>query len=206
MIDKKDVIEFFDSRASQWDDEMIRSDKIIGTILNNAGIAEGSKVLDVACGTGVLIPDYLARNVKSVTAIDISPEMIRIASDKFENNNVRFICADAESAEVGSGYNAIVVYNAFPHFSDGARLIHHLSTLLAPGGTLTIAHGMSRAAIDRHHHGPASKVSNGLMVAPDLAAIFSNYLDVTTVISDDSMYQVVGQKKEIDDSKTKTVA
>ena len=60
-MDKKDVIEFFDGLAASWDAELVRSDEIIGIILDNGGIKEGVKVLDVACGTGVLIPDYLAR-------------------------------------------------------------------------------------------------------------------------------------------------
>ena len=54
---------------------MIRSAAIIGKILDGAGVAAGKDVLDVACGTGVLFPDYLQRQVGSLTAIDISPEM-----------------------------------------------------------------------------------------------------------------------------------
>ena len=57
-----------------------------------------------------------------------------------------------------------------------------------------MAHGSSRAAIDAHHHGAASRVSNGLMGADALAAIFARYLRVTTVLSTDEMYQVVGEK------------
>lgn len=45
-------------------------------------------VLDVACGTGVLIPDYLERGAAQVTAIDIAPEMVRIAREKFPQENV----------------------------------------------------------------------------------------------------------------------
>jgi len=86
-----------------------------------------------------------------------------------------------------------VVYNAFPHFPDPERLIKNLSGLLKPGGTLTVAHGMSREKIDAHHHGSAHHVSNGLMTAEDLASIFKEYLTVTTMISNDRMYQVVGQ-------------
>ncbi|MBR4541916.1 MAG: class I SAM-dependent methyltransferase, partial [Lachnospiraceae bacterium] len=63
---------------------------------------------------------------------------------------------------------------------------------LKPGGTLTIAHGMSRDKINSHHKGTASKVSNGLMEVNELAEIFRKYLTVRTVISDDSMYQVAG--------------
>ena len=43
--------------------------------------------------------------------------------------------------------------------------------MLKPGGTLTVAHGMSREKIDAHHHGTARHVSNGLMPAEELAEI-----------------------------------
>ena len=73
MIDKNEVIEFFDRCAPYWNEDMVRSDEIIDKILDNAGVKAGSRVLDVACGTGVLIPDYLKREVASVTGVDISP-------------------------------------------------------------------------------------------------------------------------------------
>ena len=191
MIEQKDVIAFFDERAGDWDAGMVRSDEKIGRILDNAAVREGSRVLDVACGTGVLIGDYLRRGVASVTAVDISPEMIRIAREKFPQENVRFVCGDAESAPLGENFDAIVVYNAFPHFPDPERLVARLVS----GGRLTVAHGSSRADIDAHHRGAASRVSNGLMDSEALAAIFARHLRVTDVISNDEMYQVVGEKE-----------
>ena len=64
--------------------------------------------------------------------------------------------------------------------------------MLQTGGTLTVAHGMSREKIDAHHHGTAHHVSNGMMSADDLAAIIEKHLAVSTVLSDEKMYQVVG--------------
>lgn len=194
MIEKSDVIEFFDRCAPSWDAELIRSDRKINIILDNAGVRQGSRVLDVACGTGVLISDYISRSAE-VTGIDISPEMIKLAEQKYVGTGVRFICGDVETTDVGQGFDAIVVYNAFPHFPDPERLISHLAGLLAEGGILTVAHGMSREKIDAHHHGSASKVSIGLMPAGQLAEIFGRYLNVTTVISDEDMYQVAGQRQ-----------
>ena len=60
----------------------MRNEAVIGQILDNAGIRPGVSVLDVACGTGVLIPDYLKRGAAQITAIDIAPEMVRIAREK----------------------------------------------------------------------------------------------------------------------------
>lgn len=189
---KKDIIDFFNRCAPFWDAEMIRNEEIINTILDNANVTEGKDILDVACGTGVLIPDYLKRNVKSVTAIDISPEMIKIAKEKFTEDNVTIICGDVETEEFEQKFDCIMVYNAFPHFPEPENLLRLLAAHLKEGGTLTVAHGMSRAQIDRHHSGGASKVSNGLMSEEDLAKIFESHLQVTVKISDDKMYQVTG--------------
>ena len=194
MIDSREVIAFFDRLAPDWDAEMIRSDEIIAAILDKAEVSAGKDVLDVATGTGVLIGDYLARGVASVTGIDISLNMVRIAQGKYPQENVKILCGDVERTDFDRLFDCIVVYNAFPHFPDPARLIARLAALLKPGGTLTVAHGMSREKIDAHHHGAASRVSNGLMPAEELSAIFAAHLTVTAVISDDRMYQVVGKK------------
>ena len=196
MIETKEVVAFFDRLAPDWDTELIRDDAVIETILNNAAVAAGKDVLDVACGTGVLIPDYLARSVASVTAIDISPKMAELARKKFPQENVRILCGDVEETDFGARFDCVMVYNAFPHFPDPERLIRRLASLLKPGGTLSVAHGMSREKIDAHHHGAASHVSNGLMSAEALAEIFSESLNVSAVVSDERMYQVVGRKAE----------
>lgn len=191
-MNQQDVISFFDRLAPGWDADMIRNDDIIATILDNAGVAAGMDVLDVACGTGVLFPDYLARNVGSLTAVDISPEMVKIARSKFPS--VAVYCGDVEAVSFGKKFDAIMVYNAFPHFPEPEKLIANLSGLLNSGGTLTVAHGMSRAAIDRHHEGTASKVSVGLMHEDALEKLFAKHLTVIAKISNDRMYQVTGKK------------
>lgn len=195
MIEQKDVIHFFDLCAPSWDANMVRSDEKISTILDNAGVKSGSCVLDVACGTGVLMPDYIQRGVASVTGIDISPEMIKISRNKFSQDNVRFLCDDVLTADLGGTYDAIVIYNAFPHFPEPERLIARLASVLVPGGILTVAHGAGRKWIDVHHSGAASKVSIGLMPAEELAALFAKSgLAVTTLLSTDDIYQVAGRK------------
>ena len=194
MIETKEVIAFFDRLAPDWDAEMIRSDEIIAAIFDRAEVRAGRDVLDVACGTGVLIPDYLARGVASVTGIDISPRMAAIAREKFPQEKVTVLCGDVEQTDFGRLFDCVVVYNAFPHFPDPERLVARLAALLRPGGTLTVAHGMSREKIDAHHRGAASRVSNVLMPAEELSAIFAAHLTVTAVISDERMYQVVGKK------------
>jgi len=196
-LEKKDIIAFFDSCAPTWDADMIKNDKIIETILDNAEVSENMDILDVACGTGVMFPYYLNRNVASVTGIDIAPEMAKIAGEKYrEEPRVQVICGDVEETVFDRQFDVIVVYNAFPHFPDPRRLLKTLAGLLKEGGRLTIAHGASREAIDNHHKGSASKVSNGLMTADSLKKLFDPHLQVEIVISNDRMYQVSGVKRQ----------
>ena len=197
-MDKKDVIAFFDRCAPTWDAEMIKSDIKIGRILDNAEVDAGMDILDVACGTGVMFDYYLQRNVASVTGIDISSEMAKIAAEKYADEpKVQVICGDVEEYAFDRKFDRIVVYNAFPHFPYPKRLVKILAKLLKENGRLTVAHGMSRAAIDNHHNGPASKVSNGLMAAESLKRIFDAHFDVEVVISNDHMYQVSGVKRDV---------
>ena len=197
-MDKKDVIEFFDRCAASWDANMIKSDGIIGKILDNAEVGADMDVLDVACGTGVMFDYYLQRGVASVTGIDISSEMAKIAEEKYSaEEKVEVICGDVEEYAFQRKFDRIVVYNAFPHFPYPKRLIKILAGLLKENGRLTVAHGMSREAIDNHHSGAASKVSNGLMEAESLKRIFDAHFQVEVVISNDYMYQVSGVKRDV---------
>ena len=193
-MEKKDIVQFFDQCAPWWDADMIRNEVIITTILDNAGIKGGMDVLDVACGTGVLFPDYLKRGVSSLTGIDISPEMAKIAAAKFPEVDV--ICGDVEETQFGKAFDAIIIYNAFPHFPDPEKLIRILAGLIKPGGRLSVAHGMSREQLLQHHAGRASKVSIDLLHEKDLAALFAPYFDVDVIISNDRMYQVAGTRRE----------
>lgn len=193
-MEKKTIAEFFDKCAPWWDADMIRNEDVIAAILDNGGIRAGIHVLDVACGTGVLFPDYLRRGVASVTGIDISPEMAKLAAAKFPE--VTVVCGDVEETEFDRKFDAIMVYNAFPHFPDPARLVETLAGLCNPGGRLTVAHGMSRAALQSHHAGRASTVSIDLLHEQELAALFDKWFDVDVIISNDQMYQVSGVRRE----------
>lgn len=194
-MSKQDIIKFFNDFAPRWDADMVRNEQIIVAILENARIWPGVSVLDVGCGTGVLIPDYLTRDVSLVTAVDISPEMIACAREKFALENVHLICADVETYVFEAPFDRVIIYNAFPHFFHPAQLIKKLAGDLIPGGVLTVAHGMSRAALDNHHSGSADKVSIDLMHEDDLEKLFIPYFDVIVKISSDQMYQVAGIKK-----------
>ena len=191
-MDREKIISFFDGCAKNWDAETIRNERVINIILDNAQVKENTRVLDVACGTGVLFPDYIKRGAV-VTGVDISPKMVKIAKKNFPE--IEVICEDVEKLDFSEKFDVVMVYNAFPHFPHPQRLIEKLSTFLRDGGRLSVAHGMSRDDLLKLHNERASEVSLDLPEANELSKIFEPFFNIDTIISDSEMYQVSGIKK-----------
>lgn len=191
-MNKKEIAAYFDRQASGWDGRMVTDDGKIGFILDTAGVQEHATVLDVACGTGVLFPYYLARNVSRIIGVDISIEMARIAAAKLHDPRVEVVCGDVETIPARTPCDCCVVYNAFPHFEDPARLIGCLARWVKPGGRLTVAHSMGLDALRRHHAGRAEHVSREMLAPRELAELFAPWFEVDTALADDEKYVVSG--------------
>ena len=187
---KKDIIDYFDRCAPCWDADVIRNEAVITAILDHTGIDCGMDVLDVGCGTGILFSDYLKRNVGSVTGIDISPEMAKIAASKYPE--VHVICGDAEHTAFDRKFDAVMVYNALPYFPDPAALIEALARAVKPGGRLSVANSMGFTQFRKKH----GSVSVSLVPEKELANLFAPFFDVDVIISNDRMYQVAGTRRE----------
>lgn len=186
------IIEFFDSRAENWDTVNTQNQQVIHRILDLGDIKDGVSVLDVACGTGVLFPDYQKRNAK-VIGIDVSPEMVKIAREKFPEYEI--ICDNAVTYNFQKQFDRIMIFNAYPHFENPEKLIENLMKSLKIGGRFSIAHGASREEIQKCHSGVAQSISLDLPEAEDVASLLSKHLKVDIVISDSQMYMISGIKE-----------
>ncbi len=191
-MDKKEIIAFFDDMASDWDAMQVRNEAVIAEILQKGGIGAGTRVLDIACGTGVLFPDYTDLGAE-VTGIDISPNMAEKAREKYPD--IKVICGDAAEYSFEDAFDAVMIYNAFPHFTDPDKLIKNLSAALREKGRFTVAHGMSEKELAKCHSTVAKDVSLPLPSKEKLADMMSELFDVDVMISDDEKYIVSGLKK-----------
>jgi ubiquinone/menaquinone biosynthesis C-methylase UbiE len=94
-MDKRQYKErrFWDRFANTYDLFIKRIfEKTYSSILENldSDLEATWTVLDIGTGTGI-IPFYICSKVSSVDAIDISPEMIRVANQKQKNSNIQNI-------------------------------------------------------------------------------------------------------------------
>ncbi len=193
-MDIQEIREFFNRLAPTWDEHMVIDEEVVERILENAEVKKGQKILDVACGTGVMIPFYLKKGVSFVTGIDLSEKMCEIAESKFDKEKVRIICDDVLTHSFDERFDCIMVYNAFPHFTDQKLLIDTLSDLLNENGILSIAHGMSREKILAHHDN-VKDVSDILPEIEDLKRMMEEKFHIIAAVSDERMYQAAGRKR-----------
>ena len=191
-MDKKEIIAFFDNLAPCWDKTNVRDEDVISEILQKGGIRKGAKVLDVACGTGVLFSDYESLGAEFV-AVDISENMVKKAKEKFPEAEV--ICGDATTYDFGNDFDAVMIYNAFPHFDEPQRLIENLAKSLKKSGRFSVAHGISEKELEKCHSGSAKNISVPLLKKEVLAEMMSPWFKVDVLISDDRMYMVSGVKR-----------
>ena len=196
-MNKKEIIAYFDHCAPQWDARMVTDDGKINGILDAAGVREHGVVLDVACGTGVLFPYYLSRNIARVIGVDISPEMVKIAASKLHDPRIEVVCGDVETTPVRMRCDCCVIYNAFPHFEEPERLIERLARWVKPGGRLTVDHSMGLEALRRHHAGRAEHVSREMLPSQDLAAVLAPWFRVDSLVSDEEHYLVSGERTDM---------
>ena len=191
-LDQLQVVSFFDSLAPTWDACNKSKPEKLEKILDYAHILPGDTVLDVACGTGILFPYYLKREVAQIVGVDISAKMIAKAQENYQDQRIELHNLDIEKAAFECTFKKIVVFNALPHFNSPSHLVSSLARFVEPGGRLTIAHDMGRAHLNNVHCRKAKAVSLGLISETELACLLSPFFTVDCMISNDDFYVVSG--------------
>ena len=104
-------------------------------------LPQGGKVLDLGCGTGKPILEYLLSNGFNVTGVDASAEMLGIARLNFAATE--FILQDMRTLNLGRRFDAIIAWDSFFHLSmaDQPAMFELFKRHLNPGGILLFTSG-----------------------------------------------------------------
>jgi len=100
--------------------------------------ARPGRLLDIACGVGYGTRYLADRRADVVAALgaDISEEAIAYARERYGNDRVRFVAADACRFSDTTGFDTIVSLETIEHLPDAERFVQQLATLLRPGGVI----------------------------------------------------------------------
>lgn len=99
-------------------------------------------VLDVGCGGG-LLSEALAKEGAKVTALDLAPELIKVAKlHRLESGvavDYRLQSVEALAAEQPGSFDAITCMEMLEHVPDPSAIIAACASLLKPGGQLFLS-------------------------------------------------------------------
>lgn len=138
-------------------------------LLSAARVQAGSRVLDVACGSGV-VAKHAARRGASVTGIDIAPRMLELAAKLNPGCTFREGSADSMPFEDGT-FDAVVCAFGIGHFPDPPGAVAECARVVSAGGACAFAwwdlparnrmHGVLLAALEEVDPKPPADLPSG---------------------------------------------
>lgn len=194
---------FFDHHAAHWDERTPPDMPArLARVVAAARLQAGSCVLDVGCGTGVLIPHLLPAVEPDghITAIDISGEMIARAQAKWFAHRVRFLQADIHDSGLPDGsFDAVFCNAVLPHLADPHRALGEMVRMLRPGGVLVISHPIGREAVNRLHQRAGEAVAQDRVPPPDRLRRWMTDAGLVQVhvVDEPEFYLATGHKPEV---------
>jgi 2-polyprenyl-3-methyl-5-hydroxy-6-metoxy-1,4-benzoquinol methylase len=107
----------------------------ISHVLSAMQLPRGAKVLDIGVGIGWTTL-FLAESGYQATGIDIAPANVELGRRRAERWAVdaRFEVADMDSFDVGSGFDAALVFDALHHTARRRVAVENIARHLRPGG------------------------------------------------------------------------
>lgn len=114
-------------------------DQVYKTILKYCPLSPTDKILEIGIGSGLATKQF-ARLGNKITAIDLSPELIKIARKKLKNSNstIKFIARPYENAKLPENYFRLVYAGQAFHWIDPDIRLKKTHKLLTENGCLAV--------------------------------------------------------------------
>jgi SAM-dependent methyltransferase len=138
------ILREFARQADAFEDERINASftRYLGRLIDFVCPTADDVCLDVACGTG-LVSRALSAEVRHVTALDMTPEMLatgKASADAEHVSNVVFQEGDATRLPfLDDSFSLVVTRFSLHQVSDPAAVVAELVRVCRPGGRVVIA-------------------------------------------------------------------
>jgi len=107
-------------------------------------IKSNANVLDIGCGTGKPILEYLLNKNLNIIGVDASKEMLTIARNNFPTTE--FVLEDMRKLALNKKFDAIIAWHSFFHLpaADQPKMFEIFESHIKPKGILLFTSGSER--------------------------------------------------------------
>jgi ubiquinone/menaquinone biosynthesis C-methylase UbiE len=160
-------IDCFEEWAENW--EVSEKSKIVAEIFVKKLIGdEADKILDLGCGKGILC-DYFNNNIPAATVVYIDKAFAMVKGLKETYPEEMALRAEGENIPFDKDiFDAVIIYNSFPHFTDKEKTISECHRVLRKGGRLIIGHSMTPEEINQLHREVGPEVAEHQLPEEDI--------------------------------------
>jgi len=116
----------------------VRAGRRAELVSRAAGLRPAARVLEVGCGNGHFTDKY-ARSGAEIFATDLSPELVRIALDKYPGPKIFYLPAPAERLPFADQSFDAVIGNSILHHLELKTSLPEFYRVLKPGAPLALA-------------------------------------------------------------------
>lgn len=202
-MSQSEVQAFFDQQAALWDysfDEFKLEQ--IREVFNNYLKPLNSPVLDLGCGTGVLlkiIPDCLLNPEDLILELDLSLHMLQQAKEKarFLEQKVALLHADGQQLPLVDGsLGDIIAFQVFPHFLKPEMVFSEAFRTLRPNGRFVIFHLMNHQQLNALHRKVNGAVSEHYLPPVEVLAdqMHKFGFKIETKMEQENCYLLIGRR------------
>ena len=120
--------DFFEARLDGYDEHMLNNIECAREFYpftaRQLPCEEGTRVLDLGCGTGLELEEYFKINpTAKVVGIDLSSKMLDALKKKLPDNALKLICASYFDVPLGEGvFDAAVSVESLHHFTKSEKI------------------------------------------------------------------------------------
>ncbi|MGF1481202.1 MAG: class I SAM-dependent methyltransferase [Cyanophyceae cyanobacterium] len=117
-----------------------------------ARYVKGKRVLDIACGTGYGSQILCLAGAQTVVGVDVCPETVQYARQNYQEDNLEFVCADAEQFNWSEPFDVVVSFETIEHVPHPNKFLERIHHLLVPEGDLLLSAPLGETRhIDPYH-------------------------------------------------------
>src|SRR3989344_5631924 len=153
----------------------VAQENLVRKLIQEGGVKENSKILDVGCGVGES-SFYLADRLNAkVTGITISPVQKEIAEnssrDRRLESKTKFLVMDAEQISLNEKFDYIWSIEAISHFPHKEKFFKDAINLLDRGGRVIIIDWFKKENLDSKEEKKfINPIKKGMLV-PDISTM-----------------------------------